>query len=314
MRWEDKRIIITGVTGFIGSALAEQLIKKGADIYGLIRISSTEHLNPIPKNVNLVKGDLRYEEDVKKIFEMAEPEIVFHLGAFTHVGDSFKHRRECWDINYSGTVNMIEEATKHNIERFIFAGTSEEYGNQENFPINEKSPLKPESPYACSKVATDLYCQMMWKAYKFPVTILRPFNTFGRKHDRRFVVEKIIHGHLTGGPILMGDSRPTRDFNYINNIIDGYVQVSENSKTKGEALNMGSGKETSIKNLVELISKLCNKKVKVKWNSFPPRPNETWRLCCDSSKMKQLIGWESKISLEDGLKNVIDVWRNKINI
>jgi len=154
---------------------------------------------------------------------------------------------------------------------------------------------------------------MMWKAYKFPTIVVRPFNTFGRKNDRRFVTEKITHGSLTGGPLLMGDPSPTRDFNYISNIIDGYVAISESNKTIGKVINLGSGIETPIKDLVELIGKLCNKKIEVKWNSFPPRPNETWRLCCDSSKARELVGWGPKVSLEDGLRMVINDWKKALN-
>jgi nucleoside-diphosphate-sugar epimerase len=314
MNWNDKRVLITGVTGFVGSALAERLIKNGAKIFSLIRLSSEEFLYKYPKDVTVVKGDLRYEDDVREILKVSEPEIIFHLAAFTHVGDSFQHRKECWDINFGGTVKLIEEASKYKIEKFLFAGTSEEYGNQDKFPINEDALLRPESPYACAKVASDLYCQMMWKAYKFPTIVVRPFNTFGRKNDRRFITEKIIYSFLTGEPLLLGDPRPTRDLNHIENAIDGYVAIAESKKTIGEILNLGSGVETSIKELVEIVDKLCNKKIEVKWNSFPPRPNETWRLCCDDSKVKKLIGWKPKISLENGLKLVIDDWRGNLGI
>jgi len=309
MNWNGKRVLITGLTGFIGSALGENLIKKGAKVFSLIRVSSGEHLYEYPKETIVVKGDLRYEEDVREIIKVSEPEIIFHLAAFTHVGDSFQHRKECWDINFGGTVKLIEESTKHNVEKFIFAGTSEEYGNQDKYPISENAPLRPESPYACAKVASDLYCQMMWKAYKFPTIIVRPFNTFGRKKDRRFVTEKIIYSFLAGEPLLMGDPRPTRDLNYISNTVDGYIKISESKKTIGEVINLGSGRDISIKDLTELIGKLCNKKIKVVWNRFPSRPNETWKLCCDNSKARKLISWEPRVSLENGLKMTIDYWK-----
>jgi dTDP-glucose 4,6-dehydratase len=312
MEWNDKRVLITGLTGFIGSALAERLIERGAKIFSLIRLSSEEFLYKYPKDATVIKGDLRYEDDVREILKISEPEIIFHLAAFTHVGDSFQHRKECWDINFGGTVKLIEEANKYKIEKFLFAGTSEEYGNQDEFPISEDAPLRPESPYACAKVASDLYCQMMWKAYNFPAIVVRPFNTFGRKNDRRFITEKIIHGFLTGEELLLGDPKPTRDLNYIDNTIDGYITISESKKTIGEIINLGSGIETSVKDLVDMVSKLCNKKTEVKWNSFPPRPNETWRLRCDNSKAKKLVGWEPKISLENGLKLVINHWEKDL--
>ena len=300
--WKDKRVLITGLTGFYGSFLGNVLVEKGAKIFSLVRISSQEHLCEYPKSANIVKGDLRYEDDINEVMSLAEPDIVFHLAAFTHVGDSFKNRKECWDINFGGTVKLIECVDKYDVEKFIFAGSSEEYGNQDKLPISENAALRPESPYACSKVATDLYCQMMWKAYKLPVVIVRPFNTFGRKHDRRFVVEKIIYSFSTGKPLLLGDGRPTRDFNYIEDMVNGYISIAESKKTVGEVINLGSGVETSIKDLVNIVSRISNKKIKVKWNTFPPRPNDVWRLQCDNTKAKKLINWSPKFSLEDGIK------------
>jgi nucleoside-diphosphate-sugar epimerase len=194
-------------------------------------------------------------------------------------------------------------------------GTSEEYGNTdlEYLPFKENAPLVAGSPYAVSKIACDNLCQVYHKSYKVPVVIARCFNTYGKRHyDTRNVIEKTIERALTRDVIELGTPDPTRDFTYIDDVVEAYLILGSDKKAVGEIFNICSGKEYTIKETVEKIVELVGRNVEVKWNAFPPRPNEVWRLCGDNTKMKKFFGWEPKIGLEEGLKRTIETWKNLV--
>lgn len=199
-------------------------------------------------------------------------------------------------------------------KHFLFAGTSEEYGNQTEFPIKENAELRPNSPYAVSKVAADKYLQYMRDAYDFPVTVLRPFNTYGRKDNVHFVVERIITQMLQGKTVKLGDPTPERDLLYIDDHVNAYLTCLGNEKAKGEVFNFCTGRSISIKELADLIAKLTGFKGEIMWNTIPARPLDIKKLVGSYEKAKRILGWEPKHTLEEGLKKTIDIWRNKLSV
>ncbi len=216
------------------------------------------------------------------------------------------------ETNFLGTVNLAESCLREvpHFKHFLFAGTSEEYGNQEKMPIKETTELYPNSPYAVSKVAADKYLQYMRDAYDFPVTILRNFNTYGRRDNTHFVVERAITQMLQKKTVELGDPTPIRDFMYVNDHVNSYLTCLGNEKAIGEIFNFCTGRGVSIAQLAELIKELTDFKGDVVWDTIPKRPLDITVLVGDYSKAKQLLGWEPEFTLEEGLRLTIDFWRN----
>lgn len=265
--------------------------------------------------VKTVFGDLRDHFAVRKIVREIQPEVVIHLASISPVSYSYERPIEVIQTNFIGTVNLAEPCLREapHFTHFLFAGTSEEYGNQENVPVKETAELRPNSPYAVSKVAADKYLQFMRDAYGFPVTILRNFNTYGRKNNTHFIVERIIAQMLQGETVRLGDPTPVRDFIYIDDHVNSYLMCLDNEKTKGEVLNFCSGQGVLIKQLVDLVSELADFKGELVWNTIPARPLDIKVLIGDYSKAKRILGWTPKYTLKEGLKKTIDFWKEKLN-
>jgi nucleoside-diphosphate-sugar epimerase len=307
------KILITGSSGFIGKALLPQLKEHDHEVYLLERYVTGRYLLGITNRVFF--ADLRDYSSVHKIVQKVQPEAVIHLASISPVSYSYNHPQEVFEVNALGTINLAE-ACLHEIsdfKHFLFAGTSEEYGNQDKFPITEDAELRPNSPYSVSKVAADKYLQYMHAAYGFPVTILRPFNTYGREDNTHFVVERTITQMLQSKTVGLGDPTPTRDFLYVTDHVHAYLACLDNPKAKGDVFNFCTGHEISIKGLVELISELTGFKGEIRWNTIPVRPLDIKKLVGSYEKAKRVLGWEPKISLKKGLKKTVDFWRSKIS-
>jgi len=305
------RILVTGGTGFIGSHLIPKLLEEGHEVYSLERYVTGRY---VLGEVKAVFADLRDSFAVRKVVREVMPEVVIHLASISPVAYSYDHPQEVFETNTMGTINLAEACLRevHHFEHFLFAGTSEEYGNQDTFPITENAELRPNSPYAVSKVAADKYLQYMRDAYGFPVTILRPFNTYGRKDNTHFVVERTITQMLKGEIVRLGDPTPVRDFLYIDDHVEAYLACLNNEKAKGEVFNFCTGRGVSIKELVELISRLIGFKGEIKWSTIPARPLDIKKLVGSYEKAKRVLGWEPKVPLEEGLKRTIEFWSKKL--
>jgi nucleoside-diphosphate-sugar epimerase len=221
---------------------------------------------------------------------------------------------EVSEANYLGTVNLAEACYREvpHFKQFIMAGTSEEYGmtlKNVKERLTEDSELNPNSPYAVAKVAADLYLRYMHKAYRFPITIMRPFNTYGRKDNVHFFIERTITQMLNGKKVLLGDRTTVRDWIYIDDHVDAYVKAVGNSKAIGEAIQICSGRGYSTEDTAKLIAKLTNFKGDIIWGSTPKRPLDARILIGDSSKAKKILGWEPNYTLEQGLKKTISYWK-----
>jgi len=309
-----EKVLLSGGSGFIGSHLIPKLLEANYEIYSLERYVTGRYVLGSRRIAKTVFGDIRDYFTTRDLIHKIQPDAVIHLASISAVSYSYDHPNEVLETNLLGTINLAESCLREvpHLKHFLFAGTSEEYGNQETLPIKENAELRPNSPYAVSKVAADKYLQYMHDAYDFPVTILRNFNTYGRKDNRHFVIERIITQMLKEKVVMLGDPSPIRDFIYINDHVNSYLTCLGNEKAIGEIFNFCTGHSTSIAQLVDLIKELTSFKGEVVWNTIPKRPLDITKLVGDYSKAEKLLGWKPKYALQKGLKSTINFWKEKL--
>jgi len=308
-----KRILLTGSTGFIGSHLLPLLVNRGYEVFKLERYVTGRmgRLSPYEKDTYF--ADLRDVYALTNAVQSVKPNIVIHLGAMTAVAYSYAHPQLTIDTNFLGTVNLAEICTRFPfIEQFIFASSAEVYGINGIEIKQESDHLIPNSPYSISKIAAEQYLNYLYMAYNFPITILRPFNSYGRKNDRWFVIEKIITQMLKSDECKLGDPEPVRDFVYVTDQLNAYLFALENSKAIGETFNVCSSVGISIRDLSELIAELSNFKGEVVWETLPKRPLDIDHLVGSNDKILSTLNVPEPISLENGLKRTIEYWRSKL--
>ena len=308
----NKKVLVTGASGFIGSHLTKELISQGAKVSILTLYN--DKINNIRlagcwEDLNVIEADIRNLDSLKVLKEY-DFDIVYHLAAYNHVGDSFRHISESFDVNAKGAANILESCS--NTKKFIYISSSEIYGFQSEVPFKENFNPKPISPYAIGKYAGELYCRMKYQTNSHPIVILRPFNTFGPYQSTKAIIPEIIINCLLNKEIKTTEGKQTREFNFVSNLIDGFILAAENNKAIGKIINLGSGHEISIKDLVTTIHKFSNSKSELKIGSLGYRPTEIWRMFSDNSEAKKVLGWKPKISFEDGLKITIDWYRKYI--
>jgi len=310
MNWKTKKVLVTGADGFIGSHLVEKLVQKGAHVKAFVHYNSFNSwgwLDTFPKSVlNKIKvfpGDIR---DPNGILEAVKGvDIIFHLAALIGIPFSYHSPDSYVDTNIKGTLNVLQAARRFRTEKVIHTSTSEVYGTAQYAPIDEDHPINPQSPYAATKSAADSLALSFYRSFNLPVTILRPFNTFGPRQSARAIIPTIISQIYSGKkPIKLGNLEAIRDLNYVGNTVDAFIKVAENKKTVGEVFNTGSGKEISIGELADLIQEITKKKVKVVIDKQRLRPtkSEVGRLICNASKIRSACGWKAQKSLKEGLK------------
>jgi nucleoside-diphosphate-sugar epimerase len=308
------KVLVTGGSGFIGSHLILNLAELGHEVYSLERYVTGRYV--LGAKTMTVFGDLRDSFTIRKLVREIQPDAVIHLASISPVAYSYDHPQEVFEVNTLGTINLAEACLREvpHFKHFLFAGTSEEYGNQTEFPIKEDAELRPNSPYSVSKVASDKYLRYMQVAYDFPVTILRPFNTYGRKDNVHFVVERTITQMLQGKTVKLGDPTPERDLMYIDDHVNAYLMCLVNEKAIGDVFNFCTGREVSIKELVELISGITGFRGEIQWNTIPARPLDIKRLVGSHDKATRVLGWRPKYTLEEGLRKTVDFWRSKLGV
>ncbi len=306
------RIFCTGTTGFVGKKLALELEKLGHDVTVLERYIAGRAPLASDHKFKTEYADLLDHTAIRGIISKVKPEAVFHLAAMSPVAFSYEQPTEYILTNFLATVNLAEACrAEGTVKHFLFAGSSEEYGNQTLFPIKETAELHPNSPYSLSKVAADKYLRYMWEAYEFPVTVLRPYNTYGRISDRHFVTESIIVQMLQRKNVVqLGDPEPIRDLMYVDDHVNAYLACFRHlEKSVGEAFNFGTGRGVSIRELVAVLKNLTDYTGKIEWNTIPKRPNDIRCLISDSSKAQRLLGWKAEVSLESGLEKTVEALR-----
>ncbi|TZE82188.1 NAD-dependent 4,6-dehydratase LegB [Calorimonas adulescens] len=320
MKLEGRKVLVTGAGGFIGSHLAEKLVEKGAKVKAFVKYNSQNSWGwletSIYKNeIEIYSGDIRDYDSVKD--SMKGIEIVFHLAALIGIPYSYVSPLAYVKTNIEGTYNVLQAARELNVERVVHTSTSEVYGTAKYIPIDELHPFQPQSPYSATKIGADNIALSFYNAFNLPVTIARPFNTYGPRQSARAVIPTIITQVLSGKrQINLGNLKPTRDMNFVKDTVNGFIKIAECDELVGEVTNIGSGKEISIGDLAKLISKLMGKDVEIlqEVQRLRPEKSEVERLLCDNSKIKKYTDWEPQYSLEDGLIETIRWIEANLNI
>lgn len=305
------KILVTGADGFIGSHLTEMLLQKGYQVRALSQYNSFNNwgwLEQIPagKNLEIISGDIRDPHYCKEITKNID--TIFHLAALIAIPYSYIAPDSYVDTNVKGTLNICQAAKENNVSRVIHTSTSEVYGTALYVPIDEKHPKQPQSPYSASKIGADMMAMSFYNAFNLPVTIARPFNTYGPRQSARAIIPTIIT-QIAGGikEIKLGDLTPTRDFNYVTDTCRGFIALAESENSIGEEVNIASNTEVSMKDTLELIRKIMNSDVRfiTEEQRIRPEKSEVFRLWGDNSLIKKLTGYAPEYSLEKGLKETI---------
>lgn len=321
MGWSGRRVLVTGAGGFIASHLVERLVVLGARVKAMVRYNSREDhgmlrlIEPrLRKEVEVLLGDLRDEGSVREAVKGSE--LVFHLAALVDIPYSYLHSREVVETNVLGTANLLKAAVDLSVEYLIHTSTSEVYGTAQTPKIDETHPLVAQSPYAASKIGADKLAESFYRTYGLPLSILRPFNTYGPRQSARAVIPTIILEALTGPELILGSLYPTRDFTFISDIVTAFIKSAEVKGPLGQAVNVGSGEEIPIGDLARRILKLMGKDLPIRTDParVRPRESEVERLCCDFSRAKEILGWKPEVQLDDGLTLTIRWFEANLNL
>ncbi|MBX5437749.1 MAG: SDR family oxidoreductase [Alicyclobacillaceae bacterium] len=310
MELAQQRVLVTGADGFIGSHLVEELIRVGADVRAFVFYNALnsfgwlDHLpNPIKLQIDVVSGDIRDPYVVKEALRGRD--VVFHLAALVGVPYSFHAPQAYVDTNIKGTLNVLQAARELEVKRVIHTSTSEVYGTARFVPITEEHPLHGQSPYAATKIGADHLALSFYHAFGVPVSILRPFNTYGPRQSLRAVIPTIIAQMATGARrIKLGALHPTRDFTYVKDTVRGFTAMAKSDLSVGQVIHIGSSYEMSIGDLVQLIAEVMGveAEVEVEADRLRPLTSEVERLWADHSKACQLLGWRPEYNGREGLK------------
>ena len=309
------KILITGGAGFIGSHLCDRYTKEGHTVLCLDNFLSGNLINVRHlldyRNFKLIKGDIRDFDLLEKV--MRDIDVVFHLAAQIHVDRSYIEPGLTFEINVRGTQNVLEAARMFDAKRIIYTSTSEVYGSAQYIPIDEKHPLNAPHPYGASKIAADRMCYAYIQTYGMNISILRLFNVFGpRQRDLGYggVISIFTRRILSNiPPVIYGDGSQTRDYTYVEDAVRAFDLVLKHDEPIAEPVNFGTGKEISILNLANKLIDLCDKKGDVKPVQVEPRIGEVERLIANASRAKELLGWEPKYGIDEGLGEFVQWYR-----
>lgn len=306
-----KRVLVTGADGFIGSHLTEALVRCGYNVVAFVQYNSFNSWGWLDRCDADVRGKFEViAGDIRDAFGVAAAikgcDAVFHLAALIAIPFSYRSPSSYVDTNITGTLNVLHAAQQFNLSRVIHTSTSEVYGTAKYVPIDEGHPLQAQSPYSASKIGADALATSFFLSFDCPVTIVRPFNTFGPRQSARAVIPTIITQLIAGKTELaLGDLRPTRDFNFVHDIAAGFIAAAEFDRAKGEVVNLGTGFEISIGDTAHLIAELMNMKISIAREDARLRPetSEVFRLLAKNDKAKNLLGWSPKHTGADGLRH-----------
>ncbi len=306
------KALVTGADGFIGSHLTEMLVAQGHEIIALSQYNSfnnwgwLEDVN-CKNKIKVLTGDIRDPHYCKHITK--DVDIIFHLAALIAIPYSYIAPDSYVDTNIKGTLNICQAAKENGNIRIIHTSTSEVYGTAQYVPIDENHSMQPQSPYSATKIAADAMAMSFYNAFELPVTIARPFNTYGPRQSARAVIPTIITQIASGvKEIKLGDISPTRDFNYVEDTCRGFLAIMDNDQTIGETINIGSNFEISVGDTLNLIKELMDSDVKfiIDEQRIRPEKSEVFRLWCDNSKIERLTGFKPQTSIKEGLQRTID--------
>lgn len=319
--WKNKKVLVSGAGGFIGSHLVETLVKDGAQVRAFVRYNSRNDIGllrflpkPILDSVELKLGDLRDADAVREAVRGVD--YIFHLGALIAIPYSYLHPRDVVESNVIGTLNVLMAARDAGVERMIHTSTSEVYGTALQIPIDERHPLQGQSPYSASKIGADKLVESFYLSYNLPVTTLRPFNTFGPRQSARAVIPAIITQVLTQEKIHIGNLDARRDFTYVSDTVNGFLKIAQAINVDGQVFNLGTGNEVSIGDLVKQIVSLSGRQVGIQVDSDRLRPekSEVQRLLSNNQLALERFGWSPQVGLDDGLQLTMDWIRDHLDL
>lgn len=317
-----KRVLVTGADGFIGSHLVEQLIQEGCKVKAFCYYNSFNSwgwLDTLPQQIldqiEVFTGDIRDPNGVRTA--MKDIDVVFHLAALIAIPFSYHSPDSYIDTNVKGTLNIVQAAKDLGIERVLVTSTSEVYGTAQYIPIDEKHPRQPQSPYSASKIGADCIADSFYRSFDLPLTIVRPFNTFGPRQSARAVIPTIITQLLNGmEEIKLGDITPTRDLLYVKDTANGFIEIAKSDKLIGHDCNIATQSEITVGDLAqELINQINPKAIIISDEQrLRPEKSEVFRLYGSNSKIKEYTSWQQKYSLKEGLAETVAWFSNKENL
>jgi NAD dependent epimerase/dehydratase len=314
-----RKVFITGAGGFIGSHLAERCSELGYEVRAFIKYNSKNNWgwldnSEYQNDMQIITGDIRDYDSVHNAMKGCD--TVFHLAALISIPYSYISPLAFIKTNIEGTYNILESARLTKIENILITSTSETYGTAQYVPIDEKHPIVGQSPYAASKIAADELALSFYRSFDLPVKVVRPFNTYGPRQSARAIIPDII-SQILNNPykIKLGNLYPTRDFTFVQDTVDGFVEIAKCEKLFGEVTNIGMNKEMSISDLSKMIAVLLETDIKIVSNNNRERPysSEVERLLCDNSKLLQNTNWSPRYDLTRGLEETIDWLRTNIH-
>jgi NAD dependent epimerase/dehydratase len=321
MDLRNKKVIVTGAGGFIGSHLVERLVPLAAHVRAFVHYNSRNDwgcLEEFPAHirsaVEVIPGDIQDPVNVRKA--LAGCDVVFHLAALIAIPFSYIAPEIFINTNVKGTLNVMQASLDAEAEKVVHTSTSETYGTAIYVPIDEKHPLQGQSPYSASKIGADKVAESYYRSFELPVATIRPFNTYGPRQSARAVVPTIVTQILAGREeIRLGLLTPIRDITYVDDIVEGFIKVAQSEGSVGEVINVGSGSGIGVGDLAERIMEIMGKRVNIESDATRLRPerSEVMRLICDNSKARELVGWEPRTSLEEGLKRTITYIRENVH-
>ena len=322
MYLKDKHVLVTGADGFIGSHLVEALLQQGCKVRAFVYYNSFNSwgwLDSLPEEViekiDVFPGDVRDPNGVRKAME--DIDIVFHLAALIGIPFSYHSPDSYVDTNIKGTLNVLQAAREIQASRVLVTSTSEVYGTAKKVPIDEVHPYQGQSPYSATKIAADKISESFFRSFGVPVTIVRPFNTYGPRQSARAVIPTVIVQLLTGSKeIKLGSLHPTRDLTYVKDTVEGFIQIAASDRTIGEEINIATQTEISVGDLASKIIEMIDPQAVIALDTSRLRPekSEVERLIGSNDKIKELTGWRPEYLLDEGLKETIEWFSAKENL
>lgn len=314
MRFGQRRVVVTGAGGFIGSALVDALVREGAQVRAMLRYTSRGQrgcLEDLPQEVldevEITSGDVRDLDAVRSVLEGAD--AVFHLAALVGIPYSYEHPHEVIDTNVMGTANVLLAAKElGGLDAVVLTSTSEVYGSARRVPMDEEHPLQAQSPYSASKIAADALGISFHRSFGLPVHIVRPFNAYGPRQSARAVIPTIISQALVGNQVRLGALDTRRDFTFVEDTARGFLAVAASDATIGEVVNIGSGIDVSIRDVVEKVQEIVGRPLEVieEARRLRPEKSEVTRLHADATRARELAGWTPQVPLDEGLRRTTE--------
>lgn len=317
-KFSKAHVLVTGAGGFIGSHLCELCLAEGASVRAFVHYNSRSDwgmLEDVSKSklrhIEVVAGDLRDAQCVRNAVKGCK--YVLHLGALIGIPYSYVNPADVVSTNVLGSLNVLQASLEYGVERVIQTSTSEVYGTAQFVPMDESHPLNPQSPYAASKVGSDMLAESFYYAYGLPVTIIRPFNTYGPRQSARAVIPTIIAQALTGSTVRLGRLEPRRDLTFVKDTAKGFVAAATSPEAEGKTIQLGSQQETAVAELVEIAGRILRKRLKVVVEAQRKRPktSEVMRLHASNRRAREVLGWKPMVPLAEGMEMTIDWFRDR---